>query len=527
MGGKLSCPSEVLDSVWMKDDTVNFCTNCGGGVSGGVCPPGQPTMSNLGGGVPSNAVLSASRQSFSSGSFASSAASSARNAQKAAEQGKFSLTNRRHHCRSCGIIVCSACWGTLAALEPIYGFPGPVPICSVCADIFMPTGAMNLLRRGVVVAFTHEPRSNVTDESQIAPLHTANIKARRFTTNYLRIHKWRPFTRRTAITLTKTKSSREVLRARSGLPLGAAAAASAGGGTTPRGRGNNSARDSGGLRDSATGAAGSGGEWTIDLDAVESIQLMTASEREGGDYILISTDFEEHRLQAVKMRFEEMATVNSAAADAVESASRAASDRLGGERDDASASDNRSKLSSGTRLRTVMLDPQGTIDLFKALIKAHATCARRRHSMPAEMKQFLDLDPPASEIEDVNSGDLLPSTPRAMPLTPRASAAALAAGGVPIPVRSAGRPIESGGSYGGSVGGLRSSRTATAASTTSASASAAPAAGSMPQSPSTVGGESPERSGKLSARRFPPLAPANPPMTNNYNETRRSMGGTY
>jgi hypothetical protein len=117
--------------------------------------------------------------------------------------------------------------------------------------------------------------------------------------------------------------------------------------------------------------------------------------------VLISTDFEEHRLQAVKMRFEEMATLNNQAAlDAVETASRAVSEGTslspdGGDRDN--ASDRRSAVSAGTRLRTVMLDREGTIELFNSLRRAHAVCRRRATSYPAEIRSFIDIDPPVDE----------------------------------------------------------------------------------------------------------------------------------
>lgn len=523
MGGKLSCPSEVLDPVWVPDEAVTHCMNCGmtaaqqqqqnaaaaaAAANNNSSVRGSISTNGGGGNLLTAGSISARNHSISSASNFSTATLSARGAAPNVvgrgnpDQGKFSWNSRRHHCRACGLLLCSSksCWGVMTPLEQIYGFPGPVPICTVCADIILPKGSMFSLRRGVTVAFTHEPRSTVTTESQIAPLATANVKSRRFTTNHLRLHKWRPFTRRTTLLLSKTKSSRDVLRG-----MGSS-------GTTPRG----GSRIGSGTRDSDGPAnfGGSAGDWTIDLDAVESIQLMNVAEKDGGDFILISTDFEEHRLQAVKMRFEEMAAVhNQAALDAVETASRAVSDVAsslspdGGDRDN--GSDRRSASSAGTRLRTVMLDREGTVELFDALRRAHATCRRRALSVPPEFRAYLDIDTP---IEESSPLLLLPPLAAAASAGASAgmiagnggaSAAALGGGGgttaltprssslqVPIPaamrdkVNSRDR-IESGGvsTAGGGAG------------------ASFPAAGSL-----ALGGVSPQR-GASSRGHFPPIAP--------------------
>eukprot|EP00013_Stygamoeba_regulata_P010449 CAMPEP_0177687774 /NCGR_PEP_ID=MMETSP0447-20121125/34316_1 /TAXON_ID=0 /ORGANISM="Stygamoeba regulata, Strain BSH-02190019" /LENGTH=104 /DNA_ID=CAMNT_0019198055 /DNA_START=205 /DNA_END=519 /DNA_ORIENTATION=+ len=44
----------------------------------------------------------------------------------------FSFTNRRHHCRCCGKVVCDDCSKSRIPL-PQYGFLDPVRACSNCA----------------------------------------------------------------------------------------------------------------------------------------------------------------------------------------------------------------------------------------------------------------------------------------------------------------------------------------------------------------------------------------------------------
>lgn len=244
MGGKQSCPSDALDNVWVADKDAPQCFNCGTG---------------------------------------------------------FTMRRRRHHCRCCGGVFCVACWGDQVQLEEAYGFPGPVPICSICGEVYKKDGCMYMLRKGITVAQTHESRSNVTHDSQIPPLANANIRARKFHTNLLTLGHWRPFTKHTRIQLTKTKSSKHVLRA----------AKSAG--LTPRGEstlsGRDSASGSNALRDSIVVGGSNDDAWTLELDAVESIQLLSFDEKEGGEFICITTNMDEHRIQAVKVRFEEVAVM--------------------------------------------------------------------------------------------------------------------------------------------------------------------------------------------------------------------------
>jgi len=44
---------------------------------------------------------------------------------------RFSTCFRRHHCRRCGLVVCSGCSGNKRAL-PEEGYPKPVRVCDPC-----------------------------------------------------------------------------------------------------------------------------------------------------------------------------------------------------------------------------------------------------------------------------------------------------------------------------------------------------------------------------------------------------------
>ena len=48
-------------------------------------------------------------------------------------QFEFTLFNRRHHCRHCGLLLCDECTSTMIAL-PHLKYPEPVRVCMTCVD---------------------------------------------------------------------------------------------------------------------------------------------------------------------------------------------------------------------------------------------------------------------------------------------------------------------------------------------------------------------------------------------------------
>lgn len=132
MGNKASSPSTYLKDLWIPDDKVTECLNC---------------------------------------------------------HKKFSLTKRKHHCRCCGSIFCSQCWGKRVKLPAEYGFPDEEPTCISCYELFQ--GTLRHLReqRCVVVTFSLRDKN----DPALPPLAQANIQEKKYKVYYMKVGRWRPF----------------------------------------------------------------------------------------------------------------------------------------------------------------------------------------------------------------------------------------------------------------------------------------------------------------------------------------------
>ncbi len=103
----------------------------------------------------------------------------------------FSATRRRHHCRCCGEIYCSECWGALVMLPPDYGYTAEVPVCNACEMLF--AGSLKFLRlpRRIVLTRALKDSSSRTEQP---PLSKENVAKSSFEVFFVKVAHWRPFT---------------------------------------------------------------------------------------------------------------------------------------------------------------------------------------------------------------------------------------------------------------------------------------------------------------------------------------------
>ncbi len=81
-------------------------------------------------------------------------------------KAKFTFVKRRHHCRSCGRLVCGACSDKkllVKAVDPTH----PVRVCTVCWDASRPprSGSVASLPRTLSTSTTGSPQSQEEDAS--------------------------------------------------------------------------------------------------------------------------------------------------------------------------------------------------------------------------------------------------------------------------------------------------------------------------------------------------------------------------
>lgn len=138
MGNRGSAPTQYIRGLWKDDDEVHACPNCSTG---------------------------------------------------------FGMTRRKHHCRCCGSIFCSACWGKRIHLPPEYGYPDPEPVCTLCFELFQ--GRLMELRRQRCVLVTFALRDS--KKPALPPFCAANVREKAFKRYYLNIGHWRPFDEKTAL----------------------------------------------------------------------------------------------------------------------------------------------------------------------------------------------------------------------------------------------------------------------------------------------------------------------------------------
>lgn len=116
-------------------------------------------------------------------------------------QTSFSSLRRRHHCRCCGFIYCTECWGKEVELPMEYGYGSrKVPTCHMCAALVK--GELMLLRRPRQVALTRTSRDADPAKAKrraCPPLSARLVRKRKFEVSFMKLAGWRPVNDNTSL----------------------------------------------------------------------------------------------------------------------------------------------------------------------------------------------------------------------------------------------------------------------------------------------------------------------------------------
>jgi hypothetical protein len=100
----------------------------------------------------------------------------------------FNVSRRRHHCRCCGEIFCSDCWGDKVLLPSDYGYQDQVPVCHACSALF--GGRLRFLRMPRRIVLTRALKTN--SKMERPPLCPEFAATRNFEVFFTKIAHWRP-----------------------------------------------------------------------------------------------------------------------------------------------------------------------------------------------------------------------------------------------------------------------------------------------------------------------------------------------